>query len=83
MACGVPVISNRVGFIKDYIKDGKNGLFFTAKDSYGLAKQILLLIKDAEMRKRIGDSGRKFVEKEFDWDLTAKKLDILFERLLN
>jgi glycosyltransferase involved in cell wall biosynthesis len=82
MACGVPVIVNRVGFVKDYIKDGKNGLFFTGKDSYDLAKQIQKLMKDEELRKRLSAAGRKFVEKEFDWDLTAKRLDSVFEKML-
>jgi glycosyltransferase involved in cell wall biosynthesis len=82
MACGVPPIVNKVGFVKDYIKDKKNGLFFTGKDSYDLAKQITLLIKNEELRKSIGVAARKFTEKEFDWDLTAKRLDQTFSKLI-
>ncbi|MFH0869650.1 MAG: glycosyltransferase family 4 protein [archaeon] len=78
MACGVPVIANKVGFVKDYLKPRKNGLFFTGKDSYDLAKQILLLARDEELRGRISVVARKFVEKEFDWDKTAERIkDIL------
>ncbi|MBN1793296.1 glycosyltransferase family 4 protein [Candidatus Woesearchaeota archaeon] len=74
MACGVPVITNKVGFVKDYVKDGKNGLFFNAKNSYDLSKHIQRVMKDEDLRKRLSLTGRKFVEKYFDWDLTAKEI---------
>jgi glycosyltransferase involved in cell wall biosynthesis len=83
MACGVPVVVNRVGFVKDYIIERKTGLFFKGKDSYDLAKQLMPLIRDDEMRKKLGSNGRKFVEKYFDWDLTAKGLDAVFERIIS
>ena len=81
MACGVPVIANKVGFVKEYLKDGKNGLFFIGKDSYDLSKKIMSVIKDAELRKRLSVNGRKFTEKEFDWAITAEKLQETLERV--
>jgi len=82
MACGVPVIANKVGFIKDYIKPRKNGLFFTGKDSYDLAKQILLLARDDELRGKISVVARKFVEKEFDWDKTAEHIKEILDGMM-
>jgi len=82
MSCGVPVIVNKVGFVKDYIRPPKNGLFFIGRDSYDLSKKMLMLMNDPEMRQKIGAVARKFVEREFSWDKTAKELDETFEEML-
>jgi glycosyltransferase involved in cell wall biosynthesis len=82
MACGVPVIANKVGFVKDYIRPPRNGLFFTGRDSYDLAKKIMLLTSDPDLRHKISAVARKFVEKEFDWDKTAKQLEEIFEDMI-
>ncbi len=82
MDCGVPPVVNRVGFVKDYIRPPKNGLFFTGRDSYDLSKKILSLILDPDAREKTGAVARKFVEKEFSWDKTAKQLDETFEEVM-
>jgi glycosyltransferase involved in cell wall biosynthesis len=82
MSCGVSVVVNKVGFVKDYIRPPKNGLFFIGRDSYDLSKKILQLAADSELRERMGAVARKFVEKEFSWDKTAKQLDETFEEML-
>jgi len=40
MACGVPVIGSRIGGLKDYIEEGKNGFFFKPGDSKDLYRKI-------------------------------------------
>ena len=34
MACGLPVIATRVGYLKYYIKNKQNGLFFSKRNNY-------------------------------------------------
>ena len=82
MACGVPVIATKVGFVKDYIKQGINGLFFKERNSYDLAKQIMFLMKQDVLRRKISLEARKFVEKEFSWDKTAQEIEETIEGLL-
>ena len=75
MACGVPVIATKVGFVRDYIKPQVNGLFFKEKNSYDLARQIMFLIREDILRKKISLEARKTVEKRFNWDKTAKEIE--------
>lgn len=82
MSCGVPVVVNKVGFVKDYIRPPKNGLFFIGMDSYDLSKKIMQLAFDIGLREKISAVARQFVEKEFSWDKTAKQLDDIFEEML-
>ncbi|HET9910060.1 MAG TPA: glycosyltransferase family 4 protein [Anaerolineales bacterium] len=61
MAAGLPSIAAQVDGIKDLITDDVNGLLIPAEDSEALENSILQLIKDAEMRKRIGAAGQAHV----------------------
>jgi glycosyltransferase involved in cell wall biosynthesis len=82
MACGVPVIATKVGFVRDYIKPQKNGLFFKERNSYDLARQIMFLIREETLRKKISLEARKTVEKEFNWDKTAREIEETIDEMI-
>jgi glycosyltransferase involved in cell wall biosynthesis len=82
MACGVPVIATKVGFVRDYIKPQVNGLFFKEKNSYDLARQIMFLIREDILRKKISLEARKTVEKKFNWDKTAKEIEETIDEMI-
>jgi len=62
MACGVPVISTRVGVMQDVIEDGVNGVF-TDGTSEDLAVQIEGLLADQDHLRRIGDEAKKILDR--------------------
>jgi len=82
MSCGVPVIATKVGFVKDYIKPRINGLFFKEGNSFDLAKQIILLMKQEVLKRKLSLEARKTVEKEFSWDKTAKEIEETIEGII-
>jgi glycosyltransferase involved in cell wall biosynthesis len=71
MSCSLAVVSTEVGFIKSYVKNNVNGLFFQKQNPYHLAKQIERLLADADMRMRLGENARKTVVERFSWEKTA------------
>ncbi|MFH1916962.1 MAG: glycosyltransferase family 4 protein [Nanoarchaeota archaeon] len=81
MACGVPVISTRVGFVKDYIQEGKNGLFFDFQNNVELAKKIDYLIENPRIRDDMTRKARETVISGFDWNETVKELVKAFESI--
>jgi len=46
-----------------------------------VANEILKLLNDEEYMKELGEFGRKFVEKEYNADKVAKKLEKIYESL--
>lgn len=74
MACQLPVITSKVGYIKDYIKNKTNGLFFEKTNSYDLFRKIEYLIEKPAERTKLGKAARKTVEENFKWSDTAEKL---------
>lgn len=80
MSTELPVVTTPVGFIKDYVTHGKNGLFFLPGDSYSLMRELEHLLKDKELQKKLGANARYTVVHRFDWDLTSMRLVDFFER---
>jgi glycosyltransferase involved in cell wall biosynthesis len=63
MACGLPAVSFdfKCG-PRDIIKEGENGLVVKDGDIDGLAKAMIALMRDDELRKRMGEEAKKVVE---------------------
>lgn len=74
MSVGLPVITTPVGFVKDYVEDGTNGLFFPFHDAYKLSNHLEWAINHPTLAKRMGERARELVEKEFSWDITIKNI---------
>ncbi|MFH1505540.1 MAG: glycosyltransferase, partial [archaeon] len=83
MACELPVVATKVGFVKDYIREGLNGLFFEKQDSTELAIRLSGLIDHEEYRKELGKNARRAVSEHFKWDVTAEKIKKALDELMN
>jgi len=63
MACGIPSVSSRVGLNNEFVLDGQNG--FLAGDEEEWVDKISLLAQDPELRRRIGQEGRRTAEEKY------------------
>jgi len=81
MACGVPVITTRVGIMLDIIRDGENAIFvaWNAKD---IADKIMLLLKDNNLRKKIAENGRN-IARQFERRKIIKNYAETYQNLLH
>lgn len=82
MACGLPVISTRIGTMKEIIQDGENGLFISWNPN-DIAEKILRLLQDDALREKIGVNGCTTAQ-EFEYAhkirLYAEGFQALIER---
>jgi len=74
MSTGLPVIATRVGFIKSYIIKNHNGMFFPRNSSAMLSAKISKLLKDRELRERLGQNARKTVAYGFSWERSINRI---------
>ncbi|PLW80728.1 hypothetical protein C0585_01120 [Candidatus Woesearchaeota archaeon] len=81
MACGVAPICTPVGLVRKYIIPGVNGLFFNKKNVYMLTKRIEKLLNNPGLLKEIQKNAIETVRDDFDWDITAKKIEEIFLKL--
>ncbi len=82
LATGLPVVSTYHGGIPEVVEDGVSGLLVSEKDSYGLAQAILDLIAHPESWSDMGRAGRKKIEQNHSIANEIKKLENLFQRLV-
>jgi glycosyltransferase involved in cell wall biosynthesis len=66
MASGKPVIGTRAGAIPELVHDGISGFLVDRRDPDGIAARILHLLRDAELRRRMGEAGREFAQRNFN-----------------
>lgn len=79
MSCGLAVVVTPVGFVKSYIKEGKNGMFFPKKNAGVLSKKLAKLLKSEKLRQKLGNAARKTVIKSFNWDSTVRGIEKAIE----
>jgi len=77
MACGTPVIASRVQGILDIVRDRETGLLVDPEDAGDIARAIVELMENPELRRRLRDNGLKFVKK-FDWEHVCRRTERLY-----
>jgi len=82
-ACARPVIASDVGGVKEVLRDGRTGLLVPPGDVEYLAAAILRLASEPELRRGLGEEGRRFVLDRYSWDSCLDKMTALYERLID
>lgn len=81
-AIGTPVIATRLGGVLDIMESGRDGLLVEPGDVEGMAQAMLEILKKPEQARKMADSLRRRVEKEFTLDqMTDKTLEVYRETL--
>lgn len=76
-ATGLPVVAGDSGGAPDAVLDGETGWVVRGGSAEETAERIVVLLGDAELRRRMGERGREWVEEKWRWDLLAEKLKTL------
>jgi glycosyltransferase involved in cell wall biosynthesis len=70
MACGKPVVASAIEPIAEVVVDGCTGMLTPVGDAPALAKAIMKLLEDRDLRLRMGHAGWQRLQEHF----TSKKM---------
>jgi glycosyltransferase involved in cell wall biosynthesis len=85
MLSGLPVMANVPTELLDkaVLKDGIDFLYVDSNSISDIASKLSFLLKNEELRKRIGQSGRHFIDKNMNWDKVASDMEELFKKIVD
>jgi glycosyltransferase involved in cell wall biosynthesis len=82
LACGVPVISSRVGGQPEAIFDNVNGFLCEPDRLDQFAERVAQLASDDHLRKRLAAEARRLAVAEFDIEIYISNLIAYYYRIL-
>ena len=77
-AAATPAVATRVGGIPDAVEDGMGGILVEPGDYKEMARVLIKLLRDDELRRRLGRYGSNWVQERFTWP----KIIATYERTL-
>ena len=81
-ACNIPAVAYKSGGVVEVIDDGKNGFLVEPRNLEELSKKIKLLLENENIARKMGEEGRKKVEKYFDWEKIVEEIIGIYEKLI-
>lgn len=82
MASGKPVVSTRRGGPSETVVDGETGFLVDAGDDASLAARVVELLRDADLRQRMGAAGRARAERLFSAASMAETFEAVLRPLI-
>jgi phosphatidylinositol alpha-1,6-mannosyltransferase len=78
-ATGLPVIAGDSGGAPEAVREGETGYVVGGRDVGALTERLVRLLSDADLRRRLGESGRRWTEQQWQWDTLAAQLTGLLQ----
>jgi glycosyltransferase involved in cell wall biosynthesis len=82
MACGVPLVSTKVGMAEDIIEDMKNGFLVDIEDVDSIYSKACEIIDDKKVQNNLSIRGLETI-KDYDWkNISNKYYEKLYKELI-
>ena len=81
-AANKPVVSTKVGGIRDIVVEGETALLSDTDDVHAFKENLLRLVEDDELRKCLGKKGSDHVRQKFSVERLARDMAALYRELL-
>jgi glycosyltransferase involved in cell wall biosynthesis len=82
MASSRPLIASNMPIVRELVREDVDALLFSPNDPEDLARQVLVLLNDYDLSKRLAHSATARVLTKFTWHVAQKKLIKVYDKLL-
>lgn len=83
LAQGVPVVSSDVGGIREIVETYDCGFVFKKDETQEAVEKISLLMNNDELRKKMGENGKRIIEEKFNQSNFIKSIEGFYLSLVN
>jgi glycosyltransferase involved in cell wall biosynthesis len=83
MQHGLPVVVTRVGGNPEVVVEGDTGFLVPVRDPAEFARKVVGLLRDPDLRQRMGESGRARVSEAFQVERAADRYLEIYEEVLS
>ncbi|NIW99660.1 MAG: glycosyltransferase [Phycisphaerae bacterium] len=83
MAMGKPQVTTDINVLPEITEEGINGFVVPAKDPEAMAKRILELVNNPELRREMGKRARQVAETKYSFPVFAEKTLEVYRRVLD
>ena len=82
MSTAIPVVTTKIGLMREYVKDNENGYTFPRGDWMRCGRILRKIAGDVMIRKRLGENARKTVLNNYVIENSAKKISNTLKSIL-
>jgi glycosyltransferase involved in cell wall biosynthesis len=82
MASSRPLVASNIPIVRELVREDVDALLFSPNDAEDLARQVLVLLNDYELSKRLASSATERALNQFTWHQAQKKLVKVYGKLL-
>lgn len=82
MTFGLPIVGTDIAGVREQVEHGVNGLVVPPSAPLALADALETLLKDGELRSRMGQAGRDRVQRDFSTEAHVTAMVNLYQDLL-
>lgn len=82
MAQAKPVVATAVGGVPEVVREGETGLLHAHEDDEMLANHLLSLMRDEELRHKLGAAGQAFAKERFTVASCAERMSAVYREAL-
>jgi D-inositol-3-phosphate glycosyltransferase len=82
MACAVPPVVSAVGGLRESVVDGETGRHVPPGDPRTLAETLDTLLRDPELRRRLGAAGARRARRHYAWSTVAAQTAAVYQQVL-
>ena len=83
MAMGVPIVGTNIGGVPEVLFPSGAGLVVPSESSSSLASGMKILLKNQNIRERMGKMGQEYVMKNFSLESMIKKTLFVYEEAIS
>lgn len=82
MMLSKPVVVSNFPLWEEIVREAQCGLTVDPYDPAEIAEKIARLLRDSELRKEMGENGRRAVEQKYNWSSEEEKLISCYRQLI-